>query len=101
MIPPLPEGYDVPVAPLWPSILPGIGMIVAGVALLWWKLHQIGMKFREFRALMKNPPPWSPERARQLGVSGLIVLEGTEWVAPIEPHPDTYRDDTGTREAEA
>lgn len=61
-------------------------VIAAGVLLLWWKLHRIGL---------------TPAQLRSRPESSKLTIEGLDialWNAPMLK-PDSYRDDTGKPEA--
>lgn len=66
--------------------------VVAGVALLWWKLQRIGMSMAEFRRAMKPEAP-------SVYIPAPIRVEFVQVAPAVEPA--SYRDDTGTQVAEA
>lgn len=98
MIPPIHAGYEDAVRmanqhATAEAIASLIATVLAGVLLLWWKFHRIGMSWKQFRAEMKTPTPPA------VYVPPAIRLEFVQVAPPVEPA--SYRDDTGTQVAEA
>lgn len=71
--------------PGWIGPVSALLMIAAGVLGIWYKLHQVGISFRQFREAMKTPSVYIPPPVR------IQVVEAAPEISPLN-----FRDDTGT-----